>query len=341
MRGFPCKVSALLAQVGRAGLCRKACSYSLPIRWLAGHPTLRPASLLNATDIASRAPSSLFLSSIAHIHALKRGPFHEHSPLLHQIATTVPSWHKVTKGLWDMYKVEVLGKVPVVQHCRFGEVGMRWTDRATGETLPSSGDRLADDVGEEGGEAEEGEQDGAVTSPLDGPLITPAPWARTGSSSVSATGLGNVRPLPPPAASQIGTSTTVSSAPPHHHHHPTSTAASSSAAHARRQHPMTFPLAPPPPATMAGRPVSFAPPTLFPPRATTSARAGGGPRTQVRSSVTMAAAANSGGGAAESVADQGGAAASSSPFGVLPPARLGSDTVLAPASQEDDESSKR
>ena len=84
---------------------------------------MRPASLLNATDIASHAPSSLFLSSIAHIHALKRGPFHEHSPLLHQIATTVPSWHKVTKGLWDMYKVEVLGKVPVVQHCRFGEVG--------------------------------------------------------------------------------------------------------------------------------------------------------------------------------------------------------------------------
>ncbi|KWU42391.1 Phosphotyrosyl phosphatase activator, partial [Rhodotorula sp. JG-1b] len=112
---------------------------------LVGHPKLRPASLLNATDIASHAPSSLFLSSIAHIHALKRGPFHEHSPLLHQIATTVPSWHKVTKGLWDMYKVEVLGKVPVVQHCRFGEVGMRWTDQETGKTLPSSGEGRADD----------------------------------------------------------------------------------------------------------------------------------------------------------------------------------------------------
>ncbi|TNY18244.1 hypothetical protein DMC30DRAFT_427546, partial [Rhodotorula diobovata] len=88
-----------------------------------GHPTLRPSSILSSpSSLAAHARSYLLLSSILHIHTLKRGPFHEHSPLLHQIATTVPSFPKVAKGLWEMYRAEVLAKVPVVQHCRFGDV---------------------------------------------------------------------------------------------------------------------------------------------------------------------------------------------------------------------------
>lgn len=273
---------------------------------------------MSPTDIAAEAPSYLFLSSIAHIRELKRGPFHEHSPLLHQIATTVPTWYKVTKGLWDMYKVEVLSKVPVVQHCRFGDVGMRWTDSTTGEGLPSSGDGRADDEDER-----DGETAGAA---LDTFVVTPAPWTRGGTESASATSMGEVRPLPPPE--RFGGSTTVS------------VQYSSSTAHTRRQHPTTFPLAPPTPAVgvsspLGSRPVSFVPPTLFPPRG------GAGPTTQVRSSATSArrttntATTTTTGppatGSTEMTADgtgtlaaQGGAAASSSPFGVLPPARLGS-----------------
>ncbi|GAA5990186.1 hypothetical protein JCM10908_005863 [Rhodotorula pacifica] len=264
---------------------------------LIGHPTLRPASILSSATISSPASSYLFLSSISHIHELKRGPFHEHSPLLHQIATTVPTWHKVTKGLWDMYKVEVLSKVPVVQHCRFGEMGMRWIDKETGETLPSSGDGRADD--EDGDEVA-----GGNLLADDGPVITPAPWARDGTSAPTSSA-GDRHPLPP--TQRLGTSTTVST--------------QYSSAHARRQHPTTFPLAPTS-ASPGIRPVSFAPPTLFPPR-------GAGPTTQIRSSASTSACASNG----ETLVEQGGAAASSSPFGVLPAAKLGSGSRAPPGAE--------
>ncbi|BGP49724.1 Serine/threonine-protein phosphatase 2A activator 1 [Rhodotorula kratochvilovae] len=201
---------------------------------LVGHPTLRPSSILSPASLAPLAPSYLFLSSILHIHTLKRGPFSEHSPLLHQIATTVPSFAKVAKGLWEMYRAEVLAKLPVVQHCRFGALALRWVDKESGEELPSSGDGRADDEGEPAGA---GEGDAA-----DAPVITPAPWAAHGAP---AAGAGSVRPLAPPT--RLGPGTTASTLSAH-----------TTAAFTRRQHPLTAPL---PPA-----PRSFAPPPLFPPR---------------------------------------------------------------------------
>lgn len=167
-----------------------------------------------------------------HVHTIKRGPFHEHSPLLYQIASTVPTFQKVTKGLWEMYKAEVLAKLPVVQHCRFGEYGLRWRDKETGAELPWSGDGRKDD---------EDEDDSAdAVALLDAPVITPAPWAHPTSTSSS------VRPLPP--SSRLSASTTASLS--------------------HRQHPTTFPLphvsSLPSTATHASR--SFAPPPLFPPR---------------------------------------------------------------------------
>ncbi|GEM08613.1 hypothetical protein Rt10032_c06g2630 [Rhodotorula toruloides] len=134
---------------------------------LVGHPSLRPASILSVPTIEPLAPSYLFLSSIMHVRAIKRGPFHEHSPLLHQIASTVPTFHKVTKGLWEMYKAEVLVKLPVVQHCRFGEYGLRWRDKETGAELPSSGDGRKNDEDED---EDEGADAAAI---LDAPIITP------------------------------------------------------------------------------------------------------------------------------------------------------------------------
>ncbi|GAA5841883.1 hypothetical protein JCM9279_003142 [Rhodotorula babjevae] len=235
---------------------------------LVGHLTLRPSSILSPSTLSAHAPTSLFLSSIQHIHTLKRGPFAEHSPLLHQIATTVPSFAKVAKGLWDMYRHEVLAKVPVVQHCRFGDVALRWVDRDGGEgELPSSGDGREQDAGEE---AVEGEGAGLAQA------ITPAPWVAS-SGAPGANG-GGVRPLPPP--SRLGASTTIS----------TSTSSASSA-FSRRQHPSTFPL---PPHTSSAPRTSFQPPTLFPSRAP---HASPSPRT---SSSTTTTVADQGGAAAAS-----------------------------------------
>ncbi|PWN35257.1 Phosphotyrosyl phosphatase activator [Meira miltonrushii] len=70
--------------------------------------------------------ANLYTSSIARIHALKRGPFHEHSPILHDVASTVPNWVKVHSGMMKMWEAECLDKRPVVQHFPFGRYGFPW-----------------------------------------------------------------------------------------------------------------------------------------------------------------------------------------------------------------------
>ncbi|PWN25573.1 Phosphotyrosyl phosphatase activator [Jaminaea rosea] len=95
--------------------------------------TFLPTS--SSRDLSSPPPyPNLFTSSIARIHSLKTGPFFEHSPLLSDIASSVPNWKKVHGGMVKMWDNEVMGKRPVVQHFVFGAVGYTWEGnaRATG-----------------------------------------------------------------------------------------------------------------------------------------------------------------------------------------------------------------
>jgi serine/threonine-protein phosphatase 2A activator len=64
--------------------------------------------------------TNLYYLSISRIYSLKTGPFHEHSSLLHSVASSVPNWGKVNSGLWKMYEKEVLSKRVVVQHLPLG-----------------------------------------------------------------------------------------------------------------------------------------------------------------------------------------------------------------------------
>lgn len=130
--------------------------------------------------------SYLFLSSILHITALKSGPFAEHSPMLHNIASTVPNWSKVNSGLLKMYNEEVLKKVPVVQHFWFGDI-LAWRNKDTGEEMISTGD------GKEG----EVEEEEATRQTFEG---TVAPW------NITSEGIKS----PPPPPSTTTTSTTSS-----------------------------------------------------------------------------------------------------------------------------------
>ncbi|KAG9104835.1 Serine/threonine-protein phosphatase 2A activator 1 [Ceratobasidium sp. 370] len=66
-------------------------------------------------------PTDLYLLSILRIDSIKTGPFHEHSPQLYSIASSVPMWRKVNTGLMKMYEAEVLSKRVVVQHLPLGE----------------------------------------------------------------------------------------------------------------------------------------------------------------------------------------------------------------------------
>ncbi|CAE6396873.1 unnamed protein product [Rhizoctonia solani] len=79
----------------------------------------KPSSVLQV-PLPSR-PSDLYTLSIARVRSIKSGPFHEHSPQLYSIASSVPVWSKVNSGLLKMYEAEVLSKRVVVQHLPLGE----------------------------------------------------------------------------------------------------------------------------------------------------------------------------------------------------------------------------
>jgi serine/threonine-protein phosphatase 2A activator len=65
------------------------------------------------------AKDYLYLQCIQWIVNAKVGPFSVHSPLLNDISG-VRTWTKVNQGLFKMYQVEVLGKLPIMQHTHFG-----------------------------------------------------------------------------------------------------------------------------------------------------------------------------------------------------------------------------
>jgi len=66
--------------------------------------------------------SYMYFGCINFIKDVKKGvPFGESSPMLNDISG-VPNWDKVAHGMFKMYNVEVLGKVPVLQHLKFGSI---------------------------------------------------------------------------------------------------------------------------------------------------------------------------------------------------------------------------
>ncbi|CAO3599321.1 unnamed protein product [Absidia cylindrospora] len=97
----------------------------LPYVWgsaqLINHPKLKPSSITKPDTVEAMAEENLYFRCIQYIGQVKRGPFHEHSPMLYDISGVV-SWNKVNTGMAKMYVAEVLKKVPVVQHFPFGHL---------------------------------------------------------------------------------------------------------------------------------------------------------------------------------------------------------------------------
>eukprot|EP00842_Homolaphlyctis_polyrhiza_P005675 jgi/Hompol1/6108/HPOL_002225-RA len=97
----------------------------LPYFWgsaqLLDHQRIKPKSIMQPDIVAHFSKDYLYLACIQHIHEVKRGPFHEHSPMLYDISG-VPTWSKVNSGMLKMYLAEVLHKLPVVQHFLFGSI---------------------------------------------------------------------------------------------------------------------------------------------------------------------------------------------------------------------------
>lgn len=88
------------------------------------HKYMKPKSIHNEDILENFASEYLYLSCIVFIKKVKKGLFAEHSPMLDDISG-VPNWKKVNSGLLKMYKVEVLQKVPIMQHFLFGSI-IKW-----------------------------------------------------------------------------------------------------------------------------------------------------------------------------------------------------------------------
>lgn len=120
--------------------------------------------------------------------------------MLHNIASTVPTWSKVASGLLKMYRAEVLHKVPVVQHFYFGDVlAWRRYDPALpfqGDVLPSTADHM-----DEQERALLDETDDAARRERDEGTV--APWALP---SLSGTGNGTGTSAAPVGRMQQGNS---------------------------------------------------------------------------------------------------------------------------------------
>ncbi|RKP39917.1 Phosphotyrosyl phosphatase activator [Dimargaris cristalligena] len=103
---------------------------------LCGHKYIKPKSIHDKETVDEFAKDYMYLASIKFINEVKTASLRWHSPMLDDISG-VKLWDKVNSGMVKMYKAEVLGKLPIMQHFMFGTL-LSFTP--TGEYDAPSGD---------------------------------------------------------------------------------------------------------------------------------------------------------------------------------------------------------
>ncbi|KDQ13771.1 hypothetical protein BOTBODRAFT_110976 [Botryobasidium botryosum FD-172 SS1] len=88
---------------------------------LRGHKYLRPKSIHDPDVLEEYSKYYMYLACIQFINSIKTASLRWHSPMLDDISG-VKTWDKVNSGMIKMYKAEVLGKLPVMQHFLFGSL---------------------------------------------------------------------------------------------------------------------------------------------------------------------------------------------------------------------------
>lgn len=97
---------------------------------LAKHPHLKPKSIHNKEMVDMFWTQYMYFECIHFINSIKIVPGYDgdtqtslrwHSPMLDDILSA-RSWAKIKEGMIKMYKVEVLGKLPIIQHFMFGSI---------------------------------------------------------------------------------------------------------------------------------------------------------------------------------------------------------------------------
>eukprot|EP00045_Choanoeca_perplexa_P005296 m.44760 g.44760 ORF g.44760 m.44760 type:complete len:401 (-) comp13045_c0_seq2:145-1347(-) len=158
-------------------------------------------------ESAARANSSdyLFFDAIHYIFQVKSGPFFEHSRYLFDMSG-VPAWSKLYKGLLNMYKDEVLHKLPVIQHFYFGSLLSIDLEAGPTATAPTTTFRkLPKDFASNPNTPTWGgavpSRDGSVPSAVDPSQVTPGsgvqPMTAFPAQGTSATSMASALQGPP------------------------------------------------------------------------------------------------------------------------------------------------
>ncbi|KAJ3112604.1 Serine/threonine-protein phosphatase 2A activator 2 [Phlyctochytrium bullatum] len=102
------------------------------------HKYLRPKCVHDKDIIEEFSKDYMYLACIKFINSVKTASLRWHSPMLDDISG-VKKWSKVNSGMIKMYKGEVLGKLPIMQHFLFGTL---LPFEASGP-MPSENDEIA------------------------------------------------------------------------------------------------------------------------------------------------------------------------------------------------------
>ncbi|KAI8976474.1 Phosphotyrosyl phosphatase activator [Pilobolus umbonatus] len=89
---------------------------------LLDHKYIKPKSIHDPDTVEQFSSSYMYLACIHFINTVKTtASLRWHSPMLDDISAC-KSWVKVNQGMIKMYKAEVLGKLPIMQHFFFGSL---------------------------------------------------------------------------------------------------------------------------------------------------------------------------------------------------------------------------
>lgn len=89
---------------------------------LRGHKDLKPKHIRNAPILLTYRKHFIYFDLIYQLLLVKpEVSLRWHAPLLDDISA-VKSWDKVSEGLMKMYAIEVLSKLPIMQHLLFGSL---------------------------------------------------------------------------------------------------------------------------------------------------------------------------------------------------------------------------
>eukprot|EP00834_Sanchytrium_tribonematis_P003089 NODE_110_length_18645_cov_0.794403.p8 type:complete len:344 gc:universal NODE_110_length_18645_cov_0.794403:13524-14555(+) len=117
------QISYLLEPAGSHGLWGLDDYSMLPFLFgaaqLRTHKHIKPKSIHNPETVNHFFKDYMYLGCIKFINEIKTVSLKWHSPMLNDISG-VKQWSKVHEGMIKMYKGEVLGKLPVMQHFLFG-----------------------------------------------------------------------------------------------------------------------------------------------------------------------------------------------------------------------------